>query len=282
MKMKKILSNVLACSAAVACLGMFSACETSHPKVEMQLSFNEKTYTLEYKLYRKVAPATTSHFLALVDAGFYNEMIIHSYENSKMYTGAYSYDANEEYGLKYEDYYTVAQGIANFPHTVWEDAQKTIPTYTLFGEFSNNNFKVENGAKKEEFGSLTMYYTNKGDISHRVTAQHPEEEKGGSRDYADNCATSMFYISLSTSAKSNAGYCTFATLEEDSVQILKNLQSAINAYIEDNYDDEGDFVEDVEMVVDTDDRYVANNENKAEYHVPKKTIKVNYVKTLKY
>ncbi len=282
MRLKKIISSMLAVTSAFACVSMFSACETAHPKVEMQLSFNNVNYTLEYKLYRKIAPATVNHFLALTDAKFYDDTIVHNYQSSKMYAGAYEYDASEEYGLKYLDYYTEAAKIESFPHTVWVDAEKTTPTYTLFGEFANNNFKVESGAKKENFGSLTMYYTDKGDSASRVTAQHPDAEKAGSRDYADNCTTSMFYISLSETEKSNAGYCTFATLTEDSVETLKDLQAAIAAYIEANYDGEDDFVESATVVVDTDDRYVANEQKRVTYSVPKTSIKINYVKTLKY
>lgn len=66
---KKLMSAALIGVSVFASATLFSACTTSHPEVEMKLSFNDKTYTLEYKLYRKIAPSTVQHFLELVGKG---------------------------------------------------------------------------------------------------------------------------------------------------------------------------------------------------------------------
>ena len=41
--MKKIVCGVLAVSATVACMGTMTACETNHPEVKMEISFNGET-----------------------------------------------------------------------------------------------------------------------------------------------------------------------------------------------------------------------------------------------
>ena len=171
----------------------------------------------------------------------------------------------------------------DFPHTVWVDEAKTAPTYTLYGEFPNNNFNVENGRKKETFGSLTMYYTDKGSITDKVWTKHPANEEAYQLDYADNSATSLFYISLSTSNSSNSGYCTFAELSEKSVDVLKNLQTAIEDFIESEYaGEEDDFVTETTVDVDKDDAYVGEAEKEAIYDVPNEPIIIKKVTVKKY
>ena len=92
--MKKTLCLALAVSSACVSLATMTACETSHPKVEMVLEFNNQTYTLEYNLNRKLTPATARHFLELVDAKFYDGLCVHDYQTSNnqasnWYTGVY-------------------------------------------------------------------------------------------------------------------------------------------------------------------------------------------------
>lgn len=76
---KKLMSAALIGVSVFASATLFSACTTSHPEVEMKLSFNGSTYTLEYKLYRKIAPSTVQHFLELVEKGYYDGLCIHDY-----------------------------------------------------------------------------------------------------------------------------------------------------------------------------------------------------------
>ena len=68
-----------------------------------------------------------------------------------------------------------------------------------------------------------------------------------------NSATSLFFISLSETERNNTGYCTFATLDEDDVEELKDLQEEIFEYIADEAN-----VISVTKTVDADDPYVAS------------------------
>ena len=69
--MNKIFKKVLCATLATATLAggaiAFGGCTTNRPEVEMQISFNGKTYTLEYQLFRKLAPNTVEHFLVLAE-----------------------------------------------------------------------------------------------------------------------------------------------------------------------------------------------------------------------
>lgn len=288
--MKKAVCAILAVTGVCASLATFTACETNHPEVEMKIEFNGETYKLDYKLYRKLAPATVNHFLKLAENGYYDGLCVHDYDMSasRLYTGGYSYDDSADNGgLVYKDYYNVVKGYtiddpASF-WRVWTDSTKTTPTYTLYGEFEGNNYVVESGAKKPEFGSLTMYYTAK-DTDARVSVVKSDGEIG-SRAYANNSATSLFYIALSSESGSD-NYCTFATLEDDSVETLEALQEAIETYIEDNYGDdeenEEDFVTETYLYVDEDDAYVGGHNGRVAYDVPNEPIVIKSVKVKKY
>lgn len=289
--MKKAVCAILAVTGVCASLATFTACETNHPTVEMKIEFNDETYTLEYKLYRQLAPSTVNHFLKLAENGYYDGLCVHDYDMSasRLYTGGYSYDESADNGgLVYKDYYNVVKGYAiDDPASfwkVWTDSTKTTPTYTLYGEFEANNFVVESGALAPSFGSLTMYYTTK-DTDARVSVVKSDGEIG-SRAYANNSATSLFYIALSDSTSANTNYCTFATLEDDSVETLEDLQEAIETYIEDNYgDDEGDeedFVTETYLYVDEDDAYVGDRNSRVSYDVPNEPIVIKSVKVKKY
>lgn len=295
--MKKIACGVLATVSVAACAGTFAACETSHPEVKMQIEFNGETYTLNYKLYRKIAPTTVEHFLWLAGNGYYDGLCVHDYDedNLRMYTGAYTAaeDASDDDGLVYKPYYqTIAtyENYAKFPHSVWQDEEKTAPLYTLYGEFENNNFQVKNGALKESFGSLSMYYTDisgvevAGDNVYAARADGKDEVAG--RAYKYNSATSQFFISTIETETEQKNYCTFATLKKGSVDDLEALQEAIETYIDENYgtdeDDEEDFVEQEEVRVSQDDKIVGKYTVKDTYSVPKKAIVIKKVEVKKY
>ena len=257
MRLKKIVSCALAISATVGCVGLFTACETSHPQVKMTISFDGEDYELEYKLYRKIAPATVKHFLYLADNGYYNGLCVHSYEDSRMYTGGYKYDATAsevDGGLVYQKYYDIVKDYGDFPFTVYENSSKNNKLYTLYGEFEQNDFSVENGKKNESYGSLSMFYTDKTEDA-SVYIEHPEAGGSKNRSYKYNSATSQFFISLTASEKSNSKYCTFATLDEDSVDELQELQEAIEEYLADNEDNS----KEVSVRVDEDEVYLGED-----------------------
>lgn len=294
--LKKVISSTLAAVSVVGGAVAFSGCTTDHPEVEMQLAFNGKTYTLEYKLYRKKAPNTVNHFLALVENGYYNpkdgkQICIHDYTDSKWYTGAYAYDENNEEngGLSYRDYFSIVSAYENKDFvSVWKDEQKTTPTYTLYGEFSENGVKMDKGDfLAESFGSLSMYYESTGENAEEYKVFVNRVDGGETRtlQYEKNNATSMFAINL-TGSGMDKNHAVFATLDEDSVDELNDLKSAIESYIKANFSDDEDaaerFTESVEIHYGAGDPFIAESELTVEYDVPTSPIVIKNVKVLKY
>lgn len=288
--MKKIACCVLSALSLTACIGTMTACETDHPEVKMQLEFNGKTYSLEYKLYRNIAPSTVDHFLWLAENGYYDGLCVHNYEaDTKMVTGGYTYSAETETngGLTYKPYFETVKAYTKsaFPASIWVDSERTEATYTLFGEFEDNKFTVKNGDLDESFGSLTMYYYGKSTETSVYTTYQKESKKGEPRlvDYKYNSATSLFYISLIEDVKENKNYCTFATLKKDSVSKLKNLKSAIATYVSTNYTDEADFTTKANNVpVNTDDAFLGETKTTANFTVPNSPIVIKRVSVEKY
>ena len=291
--MKRIVCNAVAVLSAAACLGMATACETAHPEVEMTVTFQGEEYVLEYELYRKVAPSTVNHFLWLAGNGYYDGLCVHNYDSSakRMYTGAYTVDENEESGLKYKYYYEEIakfKNYADFPVSVWMDQNKETPLYTVYGEFEENGFVVENGQKKQSYGALTMYYTEKNTTAKAYAPYLGEEKEGemASRQYKNNSATSQFFISFSQTESSSTKYCTFATLSEDSVEVLGELEQAIEDYISENYGGadakDEDFISKQSVTVDADDVFVGDSGKIVTYNVPNAPIVIKTVKVTKY
>jgi cyclophilin family peptidyl-prolyl cis-trans isomerase len=288
--LKKTLSATLALTSVFACATTMTACESSNPEVTMTVSFNNETYKLEYKLYRKTNPATTKHFLWLVEEEFYNGLCIHNYDanNSRMYTGGYEVakEESDKDGLTARDYFDFVKNSENlsaFPHSVWKYENKTNPLYTLRGEFEKNYFEVQSGAIKQSFGSLSMYYSAKT-TTDRVYVPYDsgEENETTSREYKYNSATSLFYINLKTTESTNTEYCTFATLKGGSVSKLEALQEAIAEYIEDNYDDAADFTNSKTLNVDYNDLLLEDYSKNVSYNVPKTPIVIESIKVSKY
>ncbi len=287
--MKKIACNVLAFASMFACAGTMTACETSNPEVKIILTFDGHDYELEYKLYRKVTPTTVNHFLYLVENDYYKDLCIHNYDyqNSKMYTGGYTVSAESDTGVEYKKYYETVKGFKNFadfPVSVWLDRDQTQKSYTLYGEFEKNNFRVESGALKQSFGSLTMYYHAKDTDAYSYSEYLSADKEGvATREYKYNSATSLFYISLATEETSNSNYCTFATLKNS--EKLEALQTAISEYITTIYGDEAteaDFVEIQTMTVDEDDPVVTGGKSFATFKVPNSSIVIKDIKILKW
>lgn len=292
--MKKLVCNTLAVLSASACLGLATACETAHPEVEMTILFNEKEYVLEYELYRNIAPSTVNHFLWLVDNDYYDGLCVHNYDDAsaKMYTGVYSVatEASDEDGLTYKPYYETVAAYENFPISVWMDMEQSKPLYSVYGEFEANGFTVENGAKKQSYGSLTMYYFEK-DTKLKAYAPYLSEEKAGeiaTREYKYNSATSQFYISLSTTVSASSKYCTFATLKEDSVEVLQELQEAIADYADATYAVEEDeaaineFTTKHTVEIEDGDTYTDKKAKAQSFLVPNEPIVIKQIVTKKY
>lgn len=106
-KIKKLCLS-LALVAVVGVSAAASACtvKSDHPEAEITISFNDKTYTITYTLYRNMYPQTVQHFIELADSGFYNNTIIHDYKSSDWVGGAYSYES--EGAASYKTMYTSA------------------------------------------------------------------------------------------------------------------------------------------------------------------------------
>lgn len=277
--LKKVLCYALAAAGTLACATTMTACETNTPEAQIVLSFNGKTYTLEYEMNRKITPKTVAHFIALADAGYYNGLCVHNYQSTTgMYTGGYTYtDGN----LVAKDYFSIVTSY--IPKSVWLDSSKKTPTYTLYGEFEKNNFNVTNGALSESYGSLVMYYTSKsgGD---QVSIERNDGKGMATRSYEYNSATSQFYISLAATSSKNKNYCVFATLSEDSKSALGSLQTAISDYMDDTFGEEAEekFAESETVTVDENDPVVGGQGVAVSYDVPREPIIVKSVKITKY
>ena len=278
---KKMICGVLAAVSVFGCAATLTACETANPEVEITVEFNGETYTLDYVLYRSTAPQTVQHFLWLADNGYYDGLCVHDYDatSGRLYTGAYS-AADSASGLVYKKYFDTIKGYKNygdFPVSVWLDKEQNTPSYTLKGEFADNDVVVESGALSETFGSLTMYYygISEDSIAEKDVYMLRADGNSASKcDYQYNYTTSMFYISLSATAKTNNAYCTFATLSSDSTSELMDLQDAIK--------DIEDFTERKTIIIGEDDPFVGTLALDEAISVPTTPIVIKTVKVTKF
>lgn len=289
---KKSLSLCLAVGACVSSLTMFTACESARPELKMQLSFNNKKYEIEYVLYRKIAPSTVEHFLSLVENKYYDGLCIHDYTGDRMYTGAYTYKETQTYdgGLSFKNYYTLVKDYDTLPLTVFKDGKGIkndgTPLYTLYGEFADNHFSVKNGSLlKETFGSLTMYYTDKGDMGESYVYINPINSNTWLtyNAYEYNSATSQFFISLTEEEKTNTKYCTFATPTDNGEDVLEDLMDDVADYIEDTYgESDNEFCEKVTLNVNQGDAFASEEGITQTYSVPKEPIIIEWIKVTKW
>lgn len=289
--MKKIVCAGLSLATLVGGALAFGGCTTNHPEVEMEIAFNGKTYTLEYKLYRKKAPNTVNHFLALAENGYYDGLCVHDYDDAQWCAGGYSYDESKETdgGLVYKDYFSIVSAYENKDFvSVWKDSGKATPTYTLYGEFSGNGMKMDKGDfLSRSFGSLSMIYESKGEdaADYRVYVERVDGDGMRSMQYEKNSATSMFAINI-TGSGTDSNHCTFATLDEDSEDELNDLKDAIEAYIEANYsdtdEDAEEFTERIELEYGVGDPFISEAELTVKYDVPRMPIIIKSVTVTKY
>lgn len=277
---KKIKRGLcVACAGVTAVLSAFAftACQSSWPKITINIQFNNKNYSLEYRLYGKFFPQTVKHFTELAEKGFYDGLCIHDYATEGMYTGGYTYNT-ETKTLVDKNYFEWASA-QNLTQTVYEPAKDgEAPTKglnTLVGEFSANNYEIENndkkyGSKKE--GALVMYYYNSTNVSGmKDSTQNVSVRRNTKRtdvtgdarwydyrSYMYNSATSLFYISASGSGSSvESNYCVFGELyNDDAEDEYDALIAAIDKYIDDNALDDDEFVEEVKKsILSTGDTY---------------------------
>lgn len=310
MFIRKKIKQVLCVAASAVMLGVsamaLAGCESSWPKVTVEIEFNNKTYSIAYKLYRKFYPQTVTHFMELAEKGYYTGLAFHDYTANGMYTGSYEYDEDSLYNLKEKNYFAWAetQTLTQSVFVPVEDGQvPTVGLNTVVGEFPANNYTIENNDKKygaEKEGSLVMYYEPNSSASgkQQVTVKRnslrsdsgifesKEARYYDSRDYSMNCATSQFYITFNNTTSSvNQNYCVFGELfNDDAKDTYTTLTSAIKTFITNNYSDSSDdFTEEVQQDVYVDDPYFGDGlVDPVTYNVPKQAIILKSVKINKY
>ncbi len=284
-KIKKLCLS-LAMVAIVGVSASASACtvKSDHPEAEITISFNDKTYTITYTLYRNMYPQTVQHFIELADEGFYDNTIIHDYKSSDWVGGAYDYDSGETTGYKamytsamseyLEDhckekayYDLVTAGIESgkfsasvYKQEVYDDngnpiVSKADAVPTLIGEFSDNGHKIEgNKGLTSSYGTLKMVYYKK-DGNHKVTVNNSFDQILY-RDYSNNCATSLFSMQVGSSSPYDASkYAVFGQFKNDKAKnALENLTDDINDY-SDSIGSSASLTKTVSTQVDKEDWY---------------------------
>ena len=89
---KKVLRRVAAVGItsliAVGSVAMFAGCtQSNNPEVTITYSFNGEDYEVDYILSRSDAPMTVQHFIELADAGFYDGLVVHDYQDYTLKSG---------------------------------------------------------------------------------------------------------------------------------------------------------------------------------------------------
>lgn len=271
-------------TAALASLFTFSAvgltaCSSSdHPQATITISFNDVTYDIEYTLYRNMYPQTVQHFIELADEGFYNNMIVHDYKSSDLFTGAYSYNEEDttytsstfgeylENNYKEEEYcklfndgkltpsvYKSVSYDSKGNETV--SAENALPT--LIGEFTDNNHNIEKNPLSAKVGALKMYYYDKGSDNEKVIIKNWSDQVL-TQDYKYNCATSVFAMQIGSSSYNSSKYCVFAELKNDSAR--DKLDALIEAIDEYKESESSKFSTSIATYVDKLDTYNPNIE----------------------
>ena len=288
-KLRRAICAIALSGVAVA-VPMITGCNTNHPEAKITIEFEGIEYVLNYKLYRNMYPQTVQHFIELTDNGFYNNMIVHNYQASNLYTGGYTYREDEEWsyrqaysegedGLrdyleavsKEKEYNTLASDTSKITPSVYQDflhGQYLQPLTTLIGEFSSNQHKIDNGALKNAYGSLKMYYSSKTDVKDRVYLDKVGSAAGVMGEYRYNRATSLFSIYTGSSTSSDSAYCIFATLSN--VKTLDSLKTAISKSL---------LTDEVKLYVDS---YFEANPVEETYRVIKTPIIIKTVQITKY
>lgn len=304
------LAAVVGMSAAV------SACtiKTKHPRAVITIEFNDKTYDIEYTLYRNLYPQTVQHFIELASEGYYDGMIVHDYKSTDWFTGAYSYVGDEDEVLNYSsaytknsmreyletnsketEYYDLFEKGALTPSVYKqiiydENGNQTISEEdklpTLIGEFSNNDHVIEKGALSASLGCLKMYYYDKGSTNQKVAIKNSAGQIL-EHDYQYNCATSVFALQVgSTSSYGIASYCVFAQLRnDDASETLDELLTAISDYITDELGgSSGKFTSSTAITVDNLDSFAKDGGQAIDttFTVTSDPIIVKSVKITKY
>ena len=287
-----LIAALLVLTASLAFVG----CETKRPEISMKITFNGETYELEYVLYRNMYPQTVTHYLELIDMGYYDGTVIHDYQSSRMVGGGYYYesaDADIEDDLLEKDYDAATKdenGNVTLDNvSVWADADKAEAYNTLYGEFSKNGFTVENNGLTNQLGALgTYYYTPVWTDSDapRVYVQLNSSSEMDTRYYCYNSTRSLFYMYTGSSG-TETQYCTFGLLKDSGdEETFQNLLDAIEEYTLETLnggDEEGTEVFTTEVPRTIEDEYWDESSYEdVTFNVPRAKIVIEEVRVLKY
>ncbi len=273
---KRIMTVLVALCMVFVSIFAFTGCESKHPKASVTISFEGssgvKTYTLKYKLYRNIYSKTVRRFIELADDNYYDGMVIHDYDSTKMVTGAYYYeDKDSAYDELVEK--ALPDGLTKSVYNGETELN------TLYGEFEANGFRIKNSGVDWDYGNLFFNYDEVSYAGQVLVDVKDSNNKLQKRDYKFNAATSQFGINLNTGT-SSADKCCFGELENEDV--LEDLIAYIDLYKEDMKEEDSSytFTENVDKTVYSNDVFA--DEIDVTYAVPVQRIIIKSVEITKH
>ena len=131
--MKRFFKLMLALTLAATCVLPLAACENKKPEATIKLADGRE---INLVLYRKYAPETVENFIRLAKEGYYDGLCLSDVTSSKIMAGDYEIDDRGA------DSYTV---------------KETESRPTIYGEFYNNGYIVQNLPLKHVLGTISMW-----------------------------------------------------------------------------------------------------------------------------
>ena len=281
------IAAVLLTAAAVFA---FAGCESKRPEISVKISFNDKTYTLEYELYRNMYPQTVAHYLELIDMDYFDGTVIHDVQTNRMVGGGYYYeneDADPVDDILEKDYDAAtkdADGNVTLENiSVWADSEQKVAYNTLYGEFEDNYFTIDNNGLKEKFGAIGAFYYTPVNTSQKVYVKRNDDGEINSRPYCYNSATSLFSIYTSQTGSSTQ-YCIFGLPKNSDP--LQELLDDIEEYTLDvlnQGDEDGDevFTTERQMVIE-DEYWDESSYEDVTFAIPREKVVIEEIRVLKY
>ncbi len=292
-RVAKIVSLLIAAMLVLMVSFAFVGCESKRPEISIRITFNGETYDLEYQLYRNMYPQTVAHYLELIDMDYFDGTVIHDYQSSRMVGGGYYYensDVDVVDDLLEKDYDAVtkdADGNVTLENiSVWADENKDTAYNTLYGEFADNAFSVENNGLTNSLGSIGTYYYTPKNTSQKVYVQRNSDGEMDMRSYCYNATTSLFYLYTGSSG-TDSNYCTFGMLKDsDDRETFQALLDAIEEYTLETLnggDEEGTETFTVESQMTIEDEYWAESSYEdVTFNIPRAQIVIEEIRVLKY
>ena len=177
--------------------------ETNHPVATFEI---QDYGTVKMELYPEYAPNTVSNFIALIQAGFYNNKIIYGKDSLALYMGR---NSDEE---------ATGATISLIDESIEAGSDEDYE-YEINGEFVANGF--EQNTLRHEKGIVSL---NRSDYS-----------SYGLTDESYNSGNYRFSVMMGESSSLNGVYCAFGKITEG-LDILQNIYD--NTAITTNEDSE--------------------------------------------